>query len=101
MTGVYLRRGARAIRPWLLPVAALPGGLIVLWAAGGLNTVNATDGRRALPDHDIVLARWVLTIHRVELIDSDPYDTLTSTAVRLHLRVNFTGQNYASEHHWL
>ncbi|MET0693725.1 MAG: hypothetical protein ABWX96_19070 [Propionibacteriaceae bacterium] len=91
MTGVIGAHGAR-IRPWLLPVAAVLCALLVLWAAGGLRTVVATSGRPAAAEQEIQLARWVLVIHRLELVDRSPEGTETPTAVRLHLRATFTGQ---------
>ena len=92
MTGVDVPSQIRRLRPWLVPVAAVLCALAVLWAAGGLRSVEATQGRREEPGAEIELTRWVFVFHGMELVDPSPDDRKAETAVRLQLRATFTGQ---------
>lgn len=65
--------------------------MLALGAGGALRTVPGTQGRPTSPGEEIVLARWVLVVHRVELTDRDDYGGEAPPKVRLQLRATFTG----------
>ncbi len=83
---------ARLVRRWLVPVGIVLLAVGVLWAAGGLRTVQGAQGRSVAAEQPIDLARWTLVVHRIELVDGGAYDIKAPPVARLHLRATFTGE---------
>ncbi len=86
-----MRERARTLRPWLAPVGVLLAVLLALVAGGAPRAAPGNQGRLAAAEEEIVLARWVLVVHRVELTDRDAYGGESPPTVRLQLRATFTG----------
>ncbi len=89
MTRVEVRG---ALRLWLVPGVTVLLVLVLVAALGGFRSGRGAQGRPAAAEEVLDLARWQLVVHSAEVVRTDESDPQSPSAVRLRLRVTFTGQ---------
>ncbi len=73
------------------PVVAVVLLVGLLGATGGLGRAPGTGPRRFEPGQPIVLARWVLVVEGVDLVDTTTYDSPSPPTLRVRLQATWTG----------
>lgn len=77
---------------WLLPILAVVILAVVVALAGGFQTARGgVVGPVVQPGEQVDLARWQITVHGVELVNTTALDAPTSTMIRVHMTVTLTG----------
>lgn len=77
---------------WFLPFAAVAILAAVVAAAGGFREASGQAGPAADPGAEIPLARWRLTVHEVELVNTTAAGSPTDTTLRVHMTVTLTDE---------
>ena len=83
-------RRRRLAQSWA-PVAVVVLLVGLVGATGGFDRATGTGPRRFEPGRDIVLARWVLVVEGVDLVDTTSYDSPSPPTFRIRLRATWTG----------